>query len=137
MMKAPATPFTEDQIQKATAYLRAFEESHLGDPVQGFNNPFRRPGVVASDIAFECGLLKEGETASGRQRVDAPAARRLMKHLIDQGVAESVGVHRTMACGSATKECFALKGFTERLAAAQEEWKAEVARTAAASRPRP
>jgi hypothetical protein len=125
-MNAPATPaFTEAQVQAVLAKMREFEDSYLSNPVTGFNNPFRRPGLLASDIAFDCGLLKEGQTRSGRQKVDTPAARRLMKQMLNEGLIESTGSHRTMACGSTPTECFALKGFGDRLQSAREAWEAK------------
>lgn len=114
--------FTETHIQQALTRMREFEMEHLGNPVQGFNNPFRRPGVMARDVAWACGFLQEGETQSGKRRVDVPAARRLLKMLVENGLVESMGGHRTRAAGSPNIECFALKGFAVRLESAKEAW---------------
>lgn len=114
--------FSDTQIQQALAHLQQFEQAYLGNSVQGFNNPFRRPGVTALDLAFACGFVREGETKSGRVRVDSAAARRLVKRLIEQGLVESTGFHRTMSAGSQAVECFALAGFTERFEAARSDW---------------
>lgn len=101
--------------------LREFETQHLADPVHGFNNPFRRNGVPASQIAFACGLLKEGTTKSGRQRVDIPAVKRLLKGMLKAGLIEETGSQRTLACGSKSVECYALAGFLERLDRAKRD----------------
>lgn len=98
--------------------LREFETAYLGDPVHGRINPFRRPGLIASDIAWACGFVSAQTTASGRAKADVPAARRLLKELVAEGLVESTGKHRTLQAGSQGKECFAPAGFLERLAAA-------------------
>lgn len=109
-------------VEKVLGLLREFEGQYLADPVHGFNNPFRRAGVPASQVAFACGFLKEGVTNSGRQKVDTPAARRLLKEMLKEGLIESVGSQRTLACGSRNVECYALAGFAERLDRAKTEW---------------
>lgn len=114
-----------EQQEKVLALLQAFEKQHLSDPVQGFNNPFRRQGVPASQIAFAAGLLKEGTTRSGRQLVDTPAVKRLLKAMLKAGLIEATGAQRTLACGSKSVECYALAGFAERLEQAQQNWLAK------------
>lgn len=114
--------FSEQQIQQALDRLQEFEQHYLCDPVMGFNNPFRRPGVPVQELAYACELLKEGTTASGRIRADMAAARRLTKLLLSQKLIESTGSHRTLSAGSSTVECFALVGFGARLQAAQDAW---------------
>lgn len=114
--------FTPEQIEQALAHLRAFEASHLSDPVHGFNNPFRRGGVTAKDLAYACGLFKPTEHPDDGLRGDSVAGRRLAKLLVKQGLAESVGHQRTLSAGSQSVECFALAGFSVRLGEAQAAW---------------
>ena len=114
--------FTEEQRQAVLVHLDAYERQHLADPVHGFNNPFRRQGVPATDIAWALGFLKEGETKSGRQRVDTAMARQLLADMVKAGMVEMTGAQRTLACGSKAVECYALAGFGERLAQVQNGW---------------
>lgn len=99
--------------------LREFETTYLHDPVHGRTNPFRRPGLTASDIAWAWGLVSDQTTESGRAKADVVAARRLLKELIGEGLVESTGKHRTLQAGSQGKECFAPAGFMQRLADTQ------------------
>lgn len=108
--------FSPELKALALEKLRDFETAFLGDSVQGYNNPFRRPGLTASDLAYACGLVKAEITKSGRVPADVVAARRLLKELIQDEQAESTGKHRTMQCGSQGKECYAPHGFSKRLA---------------------
>lgn len=114
--------FTEHQVAQALACLREFEAQYLGDPVHGFNNPFRRAGVPAKDIGWACRLLKPGVTARGAPRIDIAAARRLLKELMATGQVEATGAQRTQHAGAPTLDCFALAGFAERLRTAQDAW---------------
>lgn len=111
---------SETELSQALTCLREFEQKYLGDPVHGFNNPFNRPGVPVKQIAMACGLVKKGADPDDRPRADMPAARRLVKELVEKKLAESTGSYRTMSAGSSSVECFALPGFMNRLAAAQE-----------------
>lgn len=100
--------------------LREFETAYLADPVHGRVNPFRRPGLTASEIAYACSLFTDASTRSGRAKADVAAARRLLKELIADGTAESTGRHRTLQAGSQSKECFAPAGFALRLSALRQ-----------------
>jgi hypothetical protein len=111
----PSPTFPQELKVLALEKLREFETGFLSDSVHGYNNPFRRPGLTASDIAYACGLVKDEATKYGRAKADVAAARRLLKELIQDEKVESTGKHRTMQCGSQGKECFAPYGFTERL----------------------
>lgn len=117
--------FSDVQIAKALAHLQAFEKAHLGNPVQGFNNPFRRGGVTAKELAFACELFKPTDHPDDGLRGDSVAGRRLAKALIALGLAESVGKHRTLSAGSQGVECYALTGFSARLEDAQKGWLAK------------
>lgn len=119
--KRPAAEtFTDEQKQTVLDHLRVWEEQYLSDPVHGFTNTFRRPGVTAMEIANLLGFTRDGETDSGAVRYDTPRARRLLAPLVKLGVIESCFA-RTQQAGSKTKECFVLHGFYDRLARAREE----------------
>jgi hypothetical protein len=104
---------SQDAVSIAIATLKDFETGYLSG--SGFINPFLRPGVTVQNMAYACGFWKDSVTKSGRRRADVAAARRLLLKLKKEGLVESTGKHRTMACGSSAVECFALSGFTERL----------------------
>lgn len=99
--------------QRVLDHLAQYEQDYIES--HSWFNPFRRPGVIVSDLAFACGLVKDETTTSGRVKVDAPAMRRVLKELAAAGKIECTGKHRTMSCGSVPKECWALAGFTGRV----------------------
>lgn len=110
--------FTDTQKQQVLDHLREWETNYLSDPVHGFTNPFRRPGITAMEIAILLGF-ERGETKSGAVRYDTPRARRLLMPLVKLGAIESCFA-RTQQAGSKTKECFTLPGFFQRLEQAKE-----------------
>jgi len=107
------TEFSPDQVDSALAQLHAFEARYVADPHSNLN-PFSRPGLEAATVAAALELWKEGTTKAGRQRVDAAAARRLLRDLIARNLVESTGHHRTLSEGSKHVECFAPFGFMAR-----------------------
>lgn len=102
---------------KVVARLTEFENTYLTDPVHGWFNPFRRPGITLADIAYLCDYVKDETTASGRVKPDLAKARKLANLLIAEDLIEITGSHRTMQAGSTSKNCYALKGFSAKLMA--------------------
>lgn len=114
-----------EQKELMVAALLEWEKSYLDPERFAVNriNPFRRVGVPLKQVASMAGMFKAEEfrTASGKLPVDLPAARKLMKQLLADGVVESAGAQRTLQCGSDTVDCYVLAGFFDRAEALADQ----------------
>ena len=74
-------------------------------------NPFQRPAVSASDIAWKLGWTIE--TKSGRERQDTVRAKQGLIRLCAAGELVEAGQFRTLHAGSRSQLCYCTPVFME------------------------
>lgn len=74
-------------------------------------NPFQRPAVSATDIAWRLGWTTAATTRSGRERQDTPRAKKELLRLCAAGELIEAGHFRTLHAGSKNLLCYCTPGF--------------------------
>lgn len=74
-------------------------------------NPFQRPAVSASDIAWKLGWTTE--TKDGRERQDTMRAKKALALLCAAGELVEAGQFRTLHAGSKSLLCYCTPGFLD------------------------